>query len=56
VAESLCYSPETTKTLLIDYTPIQNESLVWEKEKKKLLLKKWSSDFGCPKLASSGVK
>ena len=45
MAESLCYSPETTKTLLIGYTPIQNKKFkVWEKikvvtkKKKKILM------------------
>ena len=43
MAESLCYSPETTKTLLIGYTPIQNKKFkVWEKikvvTKKKILM------------------
>ena len=32
MAESLCYSPESVTTLLIDYTPTQNTKL---KEKKK---------------------
>ena len=35
MAESLCYLPETTTTLLIGYTPIQNKKLkVWKKQKK----------------------
>ena len=30
MAESLCYSPETTTTLLIGYTPIQHKKFkVW---------------------------
>ena len=34
-AEPLCSSPETTATLLIGYTPIQNEKFkVWRKKKK----------------------
>ena len=34
MAESLCYSPETTTILFIVYTPIQNKKLeVWEKIK-----------------------
>ena len=35
IAESLCYSPETTTTLLTGYTPIQNKKLKFEKKKKK---------------------
>ena len=39
MAESLCCLPETTTTLLIGYTPVQNKkSKVWlKKEKKKKL-------------------
>ena len=33
MTESLCCSPETTTTLLIGYTPIQNKSLKFEKTK-----------------------
>ena len=34
IAESLCYSPETTTTLLTGYTPIQNKKLEFEEKKK----------------------
>ena len=34
--ESLCCSPETIATLLIDYTPVQNKKL-----KKKMLTRMW---------------
>ena len=35
MAESLCCSPETTTTLLIGYTPIQNKKFkVWGKKKR----------------------
>ena len=35
MAGSLCCSPETTATLLIGYTPVQNKKLkVWRGEKK----------------------
>ena len=33
MTRSLCCSPETTTTLLIGYTPIQNKSLKFEKTK-----------------------
>ena len=36
MAESLCCSPKTTTTLLIDYAPIQNKK--FEKKKKKFVL------------------
>ena len=32
VAESLCCSPETITTLLIDYTPIQNQNFFQKKK------------------------
>ena len=33
MAETLCSSPETTTTLLIGYTPIQNKKFeVWEEK------------------------
>ena len=40
MAESLCYSPETTTTLLIGYTPIQNEKFKVKKEKKQTTILK----------------
>ena len=36
MAESLCCSPETATTLLISYTPIQNNKFkVWKKKRKE---------------------
>ena len=45
MAESLCCSPETTTTLLISYTPIQNKKLnITKKNQIKLCLSKISRD------------
>ena len=38
MAESLCCSIETTTTLLISYTPIQNKKLKITKESNKIVL------------------
>ena len=36
MAETLCRSPETTTTLLTDYTPMQDKKFkVWGKKKKQ---------------------
>ena len=35
MADFLCCSPETTTTLLISYTPIQNKTFQFKKKKKK---------------------
>ena len=37
MSESLCYSPETTKTLLIGYTPIKNKKFGKKFQNKKYL-------------------
>ena len=39
MAETLCRSPETTTTLLTDYTPMQDKKFkVWGKKKKTEIL------------------
>ena len=38
VAVSLCYLPETTRTLLICYTPTQNKKFkIWGEKKKNIM-------------------
>ena len=48
-AESLCWSPETIRTLLTSYTPIQNKKL---KKKKKHLTHHTQGRHDCLRMTS----